>query len=139
MVGILKSIGVALGLAVLATAVGCGRNEAEDPPRPADLRADPGERIMALRAAARVVEADADAKTVALELERIAGWLAKAETLYRADENPSLRDLLLDTAEGQLSAIRARYALERARRGEPHSGARPTSPELSALPKGSIR
>ncbi|MBL9108496.1 MAG: hypothetical protein JNM74_04470 [Myxococcales bacterium] len=120
-------------------AVGCGRNEAEDPPRPADLRADPGERIMVLRAASRVVEGDPDAKIVALELERLSGWLAKAETLYRADENPSLRDLLLDTAEGQLSAIRARYALERARRGEPRSGARPTSPELSALPKGSIR
>ena len=139
MVGILKSLGVALGLTVAFSAVGCGRNEAEDPPRPADLRADPGERIMTLRAATRVVEADADAKLVALELERLAGWLAKAETLYRADENPSLRDLLLDTAEGQLSAIRARYALERARRGEPRSGTRPKSPELSALSKGSSR
>lgn len=139
MVGILRSIGVALGLSVVAATVGCGRNEAEDPPRAADLRADPGERLMSLRAVTRVLEAEPDAKLVALELERIGGWLAKAETLYRADENPSLRDLLLDTAEGQLSAIRARYALERARRGEPRSGARPTSPELSALPKGSSR
>lgn len=139
MVRILSSIGVALGLTVVATTVGCGRNEAEDPPRAADLRADPGERLMGLRAVTRVLEAEPDAKLVALELERVGGWLAKAETLYRADENPSLRDLLLDTAEGQLSAIRARYALERARRGERPSDARPTSPALSALPKGSSR
>jgi hypothetical protein len=139
MVGILRSVCFAIGLSVALATVGCGRNEAEDPPRAADLRADPGERIMVLRAAIRVAEADRDAKTVAIEIERSGAWGAKAETLHRAEENPSLRDLLLDTAEGQLSAIRARYALERARRGEPRSGGRPQSSEPSALSKGSSR
>lgn len=105
---------LALVTAVALVANGCGAHAAEAPLAP-DTHADPGERILRLRASARAISRETDGGHGEVELERVEAWTQKAESLFRAESDPSLRDLLLDTAEGELSALRARIVLARAR------------------------
>lgn len=101
--------------ALCAVALACGRKEPEFP-APIDISQDPPERIIRDRAALATVKANPFATQVSLEIKRVEGWLAKAEALANSNSNPKLRDLLLETAEGQIAAIQSHYAFGRAPR-----------------------
>jgi hypothetical protein len=111
-------IGLALGTVVAFSSLsGCARGEAGFVV--ADPRADPGERILQLRAAARSLvdelpRGEGERRTQ-VELVRFESFVAKAEALFRAGQDPELRDLLLDTAEGELSTLKAIHAREKVR------------------------
>lgn len=112
-------IGLSLGSLVALTSLsGCARGESGFVV--ADPRADPGERILQLRASARSLAEDLsrgekNERRSQVELLRFESFVAKAEALFRAGLDPELRDLLLDTAEGELSTVKALLARERVR------------------------
>lgn len=111
-------IGVTLGTMIaLSGLAGCARGETGFVV--ADPRADPGERILQLRASARSLVEDLsrgeNLRRSQVELLRFESFVAKAEALFRAGHDPELRDLLLDTAEGELSTIKALLAREKVR------------------------
>lgn len=111
-------IGFVLGaVVVLSSLSGCARGEAGFVV--ADPRADPGERILKLRASARSLSEELPRgegqRRFEVELHRFESFVAKAESLFRAGLDPELRDLLLDTAEGELSTLKAIHAREKVR------------------------
>lgn len=111
-------IGLPLAVSVaLSSLSGCARGEAGFVV--ADPRADPGERILKLRASAKSLSEEVPrgegGRRSEVELLRFEAFVAKAETLFRAGQDPELRDLLLDTAEGELSTLKAIHAREKVR------------------------
>jgi len=107
-----------------ATAAACAPLFAATPsgPRAADPRLDPTERAVQLRVAlAALKEEHPDLSP--LEVTRAEAWLDRAEALTRASTNPELRDLLLDTAEGQLTLLRSEVPLTVAEAGDATSDA----------------
>ncbi len=71
---------------------------------------EPSERLLRDRAALASVKNDPQANKVQLDIARAEAWLNRAEFLLNGGNNPSLRDELLRTAEGQISSIKAQYA-----------------------------
>ena len=111
-------IGLSLGSVLAFSSLsGCARGEAGFVV--ADPRADPGERILKLRASARSLSDELsrgeNERRAQVELLRFESFVAKAEALFRAGQDPELRDLLLDTAEGELTTLKAIRAREKVR------------------------
>lgn len=119
----------ALAIALLLALAACGSGAASTlgGPQAADARLDPTERIVRLHVAINELRDDPDAAGTAVELSRAATWVARAEALTRTKTDPDLRDLLLDTAEGQVTMVRSHAALRRSSRSlqERHPGALP--------------
>jgi len=105
-------------------------------PQAADARLDPTERIVRLHVATAELRDDPDAQGAAIELSRAATWIARAEALTRTKTDPDLRDLLLDTAEGQITMVRSHVALKRSARAldERRPGGRSRRADPSAPP-----
>lgn len=136
----LRAASTCFALAALLSA-GCA--EARSPePRAADARFDPTERIVRLKVALTELRDDPDASGSSIEVSRAETWVARAEALTRTHTDPELRDLLLETAEGQVTMVRSSIALRKSTRAlgtrapapkRAPETARPT-PETSALP-----
>lgn len=118
-------------LSLAQLSLGCGASDR--PPAFAVPRSDPGERILQIRASARAIFGDPrTARTATIEYARVESYIAKAEFLFRSNSEPALRDLLLDTAEGELSSVKARAALARAKSNPAlHPAHDPTPPEAT--------
>lgn len=130
MVHLLKRGAAGARLAVAAVAVATASAAACAPllaagpsgPRAPDPRLDPTERAVQLRVAlAALKEEHPDLSP--LEVTRAEAWLDRAEALTRTSTNPELRDLLLDTAEGQLTLLRSEVSLTLAEAGDATSDA----------------
>lgn len=92
--------------ALLVLLVACGKGS--DIPTVTEL--EPGDRLLRDRAALAAVRNDPLANKVQLDIARAEAWLNRAEFLLNGGNNPSLRDELMRTAEGQISSIQAQYA-----------------------------
>lgn len=101
-----------------ASAAACAPLLAAGPsgPRAPDPRLDPTERAVQLRVALAALKEERPDLSP-LEVTRAEAWLDRAEALTRLSTNPELRDLLLDTAEGQLTMLRSEVGLARAEAG----------------------
>ncbi|MBL0197293.1 MAG: hypothetical protein IPQ09_24315 [Myxococcales bacterium] len=116
--------GTARSLVALAAA--CGLAAACAPllaagqtgPHAPDPRLDPTERAVQLRVALTALKEEHPGLQP-LEVTRAEAWLDRAEALTRSSTNPELRDLLLETAEGQLTMLRSEVRLT----PPPHGGA----------------
>lgn len=122
-------------------AAGCAEARSADP-RAADTRFDPTERIVRLKVALADLRDDPDASGSSIEVSRAETWVARAEALTRTHTDTDLRDLLLETAEGQVTMVRSAIALRKSTRALGARGpaskrapetSRPT-PEPPALP-----
>jgi hypothetical protein len=137
------SASVAIAAIAAVTCAGCGEARPTDP-RAADARFDPTERIVRLKVALTELRDDPDASGSSIEVSRAETWVARAEALTRTHTDPELRDLLLETAEGQVTMVRSAIALRKSTRAlggrAPSSKrgpepARPApAPETDALP-----
>lgn len=137
MVRVLRRLAI---VALFATACGPGAATSLGGPQAADTRLDPTERIVRLHVAIDELRDDPDATAVALELSRAATWIARAEALTRTKTDPDLRDLLLETAEGQVTMVRSRLALERStRRLHGRNGGAPPDRNGDTLPPPKLR
>lgn len=113
MVRILKRLALVASCIALA---GCAPPPGTQGPTAADPRLDPTERIVRLHVAVGELRDDPDAVGAAIELSRAETWVARAEALARTHTDPPLRDLLLDTAEGQITMVRSQVALRKSAR-----------------------
>lgn len=107
--GRVLSSALALSVALL---VGCGAKESSFPDT---FELEPSERLLRTRAALSSVKAEPDAKRLQLEIARAEAWLNRAEFLLNSGKDGALRDELLLTAEGQISAVQAELARMRVR------------------------
>lgn len=100
-------------------AVTCGTACSSTPPvtssRARDLSLDPTERAVRLRLSLVELREDPLAEGSSLELLRTEAWISRAEALTRTGADPSLRDLLLETAEGEVVLVRSAAALRKSR------------------------
>ncbi len=102
--------------------------------RARDLSLDPTERAVRLRLSLSDLREDPLAEGSSLELLRAEAWIARAEALARTGADPSLRDLLLETAEGEVVLVRSAAALRKSRltlgpRATPVASETATEPE----------
>ena len=100
---------------------------------PGDPRLDPTERAVRLRVALTALQPSRE-ELPTVEFSRAESWLARAELLTRAGADPELRDLLLDTAEGQLTLMRSHIALQRTIRTPSGPPTTPHGPPETYLP-----
>lgn len=136
----LRAASTCLAIAAMVSA-GCAEARSADP-RAADARFDPTERIVRLKVALTELRDDPDASGSSIEVSRAETWVARAEALTRTHTDPELRDLLLETAEGQVTMVRSAIALRKstralgARAPAPKRAPEPArpAPETSALP-----
>lgn len=104
--------GAVVAVAVVSASMGAGTSitacAPSSPPgaTAADARLDPTERAVQLRVALGELK-ETRPDLPALEVARAEAWLARAETLTRLSSSPELRDLLLDTAAGQVTLLRS--------------------------------
>lgn len=111
---------MAVRLAALAClAATCATACSSAPPvtssRARDLSLDPTERAVRLRLSLAELREDPLAEASSLELLRAEAWISRAEALARTGADPSLRDLLLETAEGEVVLVRSAAALRKSR------------------------
>lgn len=126
-------------LASLTIVTACSAPYSNVGPVAADSRLDPTERVVRLHVAVAELRDDPDAAGAAIELSRAETWVARAEALARTRTDPELRDLLLETAEGQITMVRSHVALRRGtrllhERGRPAARSGPRDSESPELP-----
>ncbi len=102
--------------AVALVVAACGETVSPAGPVAAEARLDPTERIVRLHVAIVELRDDPDASGTSIELSRADTWVARAEALARTHTDPGLRDLLLETAEGQVTMVRSHAALKKSTR-----------------------
>jgi hypothetical protein len=100
---------------VLVGTTACSSAPPATSSRARDLSLDPTERAVRLRLSLTELREDPLAEGSSLEILRAEAWISRAEALARTGADPALRDLLLETAEGEVVLVRSAAALRKSR------------------------